>query len=241
MITMLVHGLGLDEDIWSLFEAIHFYKVEAFELPGHGKNSSRQYSWEDIWENLNKDIKKNEGEKINLVLHSFSSAILPEVLKSERIFENIFIIEGIMATSDLGWTARLNDMDADEQNRWFSKFKVSSEITLRSQLKSKHSGQDLKKWSKGFRRVNKDALFTLAKNLVERVSVSEINKTIGRTHANLHYIKGQESGMCSASFEAFKKTCVNTHVIPCSGHFPMIDNPLALNNIIVECSNSERE
>jgi pimeloyl-ACP methyl ester carboxylesterase len=231
---LLVHGLGLSSRIWS--DLVPYLKGEiiAIDLPGHGDSSCYDFSWDGIYQTIVDSISKDEWMNTVLVLHSFSSCALPEIIQGGVRPKCILILEGPLISSPYSWTSRVANLDDTEYLKWLGKFKEAAEISLRVQLVSRHSREKLKYWSDGFKRVNPKALRVMAANLYRRIESNELPKTV-RGHAkNIRYICGGRSCLNPGALEVAKTLQLSIDFVPNSKHFPMIDNPSILSLLIMQ-------
>jgi pimeloyl-ACP methyl ester carboxylesterase len=102
-------------------------------------------------------------------------------------------------------------------------------MTLKSQLVTKQPKDKLIEWSNAFRIADGDALRGIAVNLNERLNSVLIANTLNPGQANFTYVKSSRSRLYinESTFQG-----VTFCEIDNSGHFPMIDNPAGLANII---------
>lgn len=229
---VLIHGLGLTSNIWRPLTSILDKKSITHSLPGHGNCTFSDFSWNGILKNLKEKLKHNTENSFTLVLHSFAGAILPEIVSSDLKIKKIIFIESILHIDDAVWTRALSEMTLESYNNWLLKFRSVSEITLRSQLIKKHSKKNILLWSEGFRITNEVAIYTMALNLTKRLLTDEIGNSLKEASFPMLYLRGSKSRL-SLTGKRFVESCgVTIKNLPESGHFPMLDNPSEIKNII---------
>jgi pimeloyl-ACP methyl ester carboxylesterase len=236
MSFLLVHGLGLSSSIWSNLVPLLNGEVISVDLPGHGNSSSTDYSWFGILCSiLNAHMERDWSQTI-LVLHSFSASLLPELVKEGVRPCKVIIIEGILSQHDALWTDAVSSLDYAHFDNWLLRFRSVAEMTLKSQLVTRQNKADIQIWSNSFRVVNGDALRLMARNLKERLISNEIEMTLKIVDFPLMYIRGQKSRLSEIGRILLHEHSVPILDISDCGHFPMIDNPIALATLIGNCS-----
>ncbi len=231
---LLVHGLGLSSRIWS--DLVPYLKGEviAIDLPGHGDSSCSDFSWDGIYKTIADSISHNEWMNTVLVLHSFSGCVVPEIIQGGIRPKRIIILEAPLISNPYSWTSRVTKLADTEYLQWFRKFEETAEISLRVQLVSRHSREQLKYWSDGLKSVNPKALRLMAANLDRRVKCNALLKTVRSHSEKIQYICGGKSCLNPDTLEIVKKLQLRIHIVPNSKHFPMIDNPSILSLLIMQ-------
>lgn len=232
MTLVLVHGLGLTSNIWSPLVSILDEKNITYSLPGHENCSLSDFSWSGILKGLKNKLKQKSKDSFTFVLHSFAGALLPEIVRSDLKIKRIIFIESVLHIDDAVWTKELSDMSLERYNDWLSKFRSVSEITLRSQLIKKQTQKNILLWSEGFRITNGTAIYAMASNLTKRLLTDEIENSLKEASLPILYLRGSKSRL-SLTGKKFVESCgVTIMNLPESGHFPMLDNPSEIKNII---------
>lgn len=229
MTYVLVHGLGLSANIWSSLIPFLDDEIVAADLPGHGNSTSNDFSWKGLWRSVVDAAGSVEWSETTIVLHSFSACLIPEICSESIRPRKIVFIEGILQPSDAVWSGNLTHLYDDDFQNWLLRFRSVSEMTLKSQLVTNQPKDKLIEWSNAFRIADGDALRGIASNMKDRLSSGLITKTFDRGQAHFTYVKGSRSRLCIDG-STFKG--VTFYEIENSGHFPMIDNPAGLANII---------
>ena len=229
---ILLHGLGLSKNIWDKLIPLIDCEVIAKDLPGHGGSDCIYYDWKSIWLDTINSLQERDITKASVVLHSFSAGALPEILNHRKQPQMIYLLEGIIHPDDAKWTKVIANMNADEYESWLLKWRSVSNMTLKSQLVRSQSKQDIKKWSSGFRLVKEEALYSMSKQLQSRVNSKELEFYLSSSERNLVYLKGSKSKVSSSGINFVKQCGCRVEELQDSGHFPMLDNPLALARLL---------
>jgi len=229
---VFVHGLGLSGSIWSRIIPLLDGEIITVNLPGHADSNSTNYGWDAIYEVILEHIEYSQWSQTTLILHSFSAAVIPEIVFDGVTPFRVFMIEGILHSSDSTWTTELAQMDDLHFNRWLPRFRAVAEITLRSQLIVKCGQTDINEWANGLRTVNGHALRTMASNLKIRLDSEIIAQTIRSARFSIRYIRGGRSRLSSSGRVFIEQLPIVLDEIDQSGHFPMIDNPVQLKNLL---------
>jgi pimeloyl-ACP methyl ester carboxylesterase len=232
---LLVHGLGLSADIWSQLSALLHGEVIARDLPGHGASRSQAYEWIDLWAEISSPVLQEQWGQTVLVLHSFTAALIPEIVFSGIRPAHVVLLEGILHSEDAHWSNEIALMNDVEYQRWLNRFRSVSEMALKSQLVSKQTKNDICIWSEAFKIVQGDALKQMASNLKNRLSGDSIYAAFSKSDFQVTYFNGEKSGV-SFPHGLLRLANSNHQILEDCGHFPMIDSigPLVkyLNEII---------
>ncbi|MDO9318884.1 MAG: alpha/beta hydrolase [Gammaproteobacteria bacterium] len=231
---VLVHGLGLSSVIWSRLAPLLNDEVVAIDLPGHGCSTLTVYDWQGIWNSISDRVRRDQWEDTTLVLHSFSAALLPEIVASSVQPNKVILIEGIVHRDDAVWTSELTLLDEVQFASWLSRFRSVAKMTLKSQLVHKHNEQDIILWSNGFKSVAGEALRIMAYNLVQRVRSQVISDALNSVCFPIIYITGARSRLSESGLSFLESHSVEVAELNQSGHFPMLDNPVGLKTLITQ-------
>jgi pimeloyl-ACP methyl ester carboxylesterase len=169
-----------------------------------------------------------------LVLHSFTASLLPEIVSSGVRPKKIVLLEGILHSDDAIMAKSIVSMDNEIFQHWLKRFRSVSKMTLKSQLISKNHTNDLEEWSDSFKLVKGDALRVMASSLRQRLESDNIAKALTLLTIPQIYIRGENSRLSSACDKFLREKNMNIREIPKSAHFPMIDNPRDLAQLIIE-------
>lgn len=230
---VFVHGLGVSSDIWNPLKNVIEGKNRClmYDLPGHGSSNSLKFDFSEIYSDLVSKIP-SKNENVTLVLHSFSAALLPQIIDNNFPLEKIFIVEGVLFREDASWTSRPVFYDDTLYHEWLKRFRLVSEMTLKSQLYKKHEKMNLVFWSNGFKVVDGTALREMAKNLISLLSTSQIEEALRKCHIPITFLKGEHTRLSKKGFEKLIRMGFDVVSIKGSGHFPMLDNPIELSDAI---------
>lgn len=228
MTLLLVHGLGVNSNIWNPLISVLEGNVIVVDLPGHGRSQDKLFGWQQIWKKIVDGLGPEKSINCTLVLHSFSAALMPEVIQSDLKFKKIVLIEGILHPDDLGWSKGLQGVEEQEFSRWLVRFRDVSEMALKSQLVTKHDKHSLFVWSEGFRSTSGQAMREMASNLINRLQSNVIEKSLCNGVSPLLFLRGKQSRLGVKGRQFIEACNVPIIEIPNSGHFPMLDNPAYL-------------
>lgn len=225
---ILVHGLGLSSRIWSSLTPFLPGHLRAIDLPGHGGRADGDYGWHAIWEQLLTDLGPVDWAETTLVLHSFSAALLLEVVESGIQPRKVVLIEGILFPELDSWTERISRLSQPDFERWLIGFRSVSEMALKSQLVSRPKRQDITSWSEGFRVVSGRALQQFSINLRDRLIDGNSLLVAQEAKFPIIYLLGERTRLLNTKKHLLRQSLLAVETVPRSGHFPMIDNPTDL-------------
>lgn len=228
MTLLLVHGLGVNSNIWDPLVSGLEENVIVVDLPGHGRSQDKLFGWQQMWKKIVDGLGSEKSANCTLVLHSFSAALMPEIIKSDLKFKKIVLIEGILHPDDLGWSKGLQGIEEEEFSQWLSRFRDVSEMALKSQLVTKHDRHSLFVWSEGFRSTSGEAMRAMASNIINRLHSNVIEKSLCNDVSPLLFLRGEQSRLGVKGRQFIEACHVPIIEIPNSGHFPMLDNPVDL-------------
>lgn len=199
--------------------------VEALDMPGHGGRADALYEWSAVWAQLLSDIGLVDWPNTTLVLHSFSAALIPEVVNSGIKPHKVVLIEGILFSEAGSWTERISQLSDVDFEIWLSGFRSVSKMALKSQLVSRPNDGLLSYWSDGFRIVSGKALQQHSINLCSRLNNGGLLRAVEATSFPVLYLLGDHSRLARAKRYLQSQTLFPVEQVASSGHFPMIDNP----------------
>ena len=232
MSFLLVHGLGLSSNIWSSIIPLLDEEVITVDLPGHGESAATDFSWSGLWETIANALAGREWSETTLVLHSFSACLLPEIISSGVRPEKIILIEGILHLTDALWSNEITFFDDAQFNSWLIRFRSVSEIALRAQLFSWQHKKDIQLWSDAFKQVNSEALRVIAKNIRNRLGSDVILNALKSLSGLIVYLRGGRSRLSLVGRAFLESNSIVIKEIAGTGHFAMIDNPIALSHFL---------
>lgn len=213
-----------------LIPLLECFGVVNFELPGHGLSTSNNYAWRHISSLMQSELP-NQNPTL-YVLHSFSCALLPEIVEVMRPMDRVILLEGIIHIDDAKWSSALIESDVKSENKWIQNFRRGRIPALRRQLSSLHDKRSLDIWSQGFLEVRSSAIKVLARQLLSRLKGDEIEKSLHGIQGSVVFVRGENTSLSQSCFDLLHRFQVPTFEVQNSGHFPMIDNPLNLFSII---------
>jgi pimeloyl-ACP methyl ester carboxylesterase len=222
-----VHGLGLSGSIWNhLAPLASEAEILIPDLPGHGLGPRGCYDFSEIWSYLEDHLSTDDWAQTIIVLHSMASALLPEINLSNTRPKAIVLVEGNLTQSDAKWSEQIIRRSENDYQKWFKIFSQSASTVLRTQLKTRQDEKDLIQFSEGFSLVDPSALRKIAAQTFSRSINGEIVNALKKIKVPTYYLLGELSEQLDkrALISEFNISII---VIPGSGHYPMIDNPLA--------------
>lgn len=232
---VFVHGLGLKSNIWDpLIEQSKHLSSICINLLGHDEREHETYSFSDIFQNIVKDLENEKERELIFVLHSFAGALLPELVESELNIRKVIFVEGIIHRDDAVWTNDLPTMDDPELEHWVKRFRIVSEMALKSQLYTSQNLGDIKNWASGFRQISGGVLRNFASILTNRLNSDQIEKSLNFAKFPLEYIRGEKSRLSKTGQQFIIYKEIKLIILSNCGHFPMIDNPADMRSILNE-------
>ena len=234
MSFLLVHGLGLSSQIWSALTPLLPGDVHAVDLLGHGGRADGDYDWSSVWADISHAVNPASWPETTLVLHSFTAALMPEVIQSGITPRKVILVEGILFAEDGSWTERISQLSDPEFDRWLEGFRAVSEMALKAQLVSRPDPKEITIWSEGFRIVSRTALRKFSINLCKRIGESNHNRAIEAAPFPVRYFLGERTRLMNAKRQLLSQKAISVEQISRSGHFPMIDNPSELARLLIE-------
>lgn len=231
---LLVHGLGLSSQIWSELTPLLPGDVRSVDLPGHGGRQDGDYDWDAVWAQIVSDENPSSWYETTLVLHSFTAALMPEIIKSGIKPHKVVLVEGILFPELGSWTERISKLSEREFDQWLAGFRSVSEMALKAQLVSRPAPKKVTIWSEGFRLVTRAALQTFSINLCQRIGAGNLHRTIEGAQFPVCYLLGERTRLMNAKRHLLNQKTIVVEQISGSGHFPMIDNPNELARLLTE-------
>ena len=222
----------MSASLWAFYLKVNKIMLGSYrlvDLPGHN-NKRVSNSWESFRKEFSADVGLVEGHSSKLVLHSFSCLLLPffDLDKLENC--QIYLIEPPISADDEGWTHKPYSLSGASFNDWYSNFISSGFNTLKYQLVNRPSRESMLLASEGFKLVDAMALRVcfdyLHKPIFDKKFFDEI---VNRCSVKILF--GSRTRLVRSREEA---TLLNAEIfeIASSAHFPMIDNPRGLANVI---------
>jgi len=224
---IFVHGLGLSCTIWEpLKNLLNLYHITP-DLLGHGK-SPRGYSFASLWSHLKASLHPDDWKNSVLILHSMSSALLPEIIADKTSISAIVLIEGNIIKADAKWSFELSSMSNAVYKEYLTRIRKNSSLILRRQLYGNYDTKQLDHWSKGFTEVDDISLREIATNLFKRCASGEIIDALKSCDFPVCYLRGGLSEPWAEGRKLLTDLKVPIIDVEKSAHYPMIDNPNAI-------------
>ncbi|MCI0440614.1 MAG: alpha/beta hydrolase [Chloroflexi bacterium] len=229
---VFVHGLGGDKNIF----------VPAFEHPqaggksllsvdllGFGTSSRLEgrtpYTFALQTEALVEVLRQARIKRFNLVLHSMSSALLPELLAHDELeIPQIFLLEANLLEEDGDWSRDLYKMTEAEYSVYFQKIQKASRFVMASQLRRSHPRQRVEEWSRCFVQADARALRETAIRLYERTCSGEIVEALRKYRGRSVYFRGIDRRQWDGQ-ELLAQLGIELVEIERAGHHLMLDDP----------------
>lgn len=237
---VLVHGLGLSKTVWTKLQGVATSNILiACDVPGHGEGHRlKYYDFGSLWKVVHEVLSPSQWRHAVIVLHSMSSAFLPEINLSKIPPMGIILIEGNISAEDSEWSRYIANLTEENYHNWFNRMIKIAPYILREQLKTHQIRNDLIHFSKGFTQVDKIALKEIANQTYLRSSNGEIIRAIKNLKVPIKYLRGEKSTSRSESSKILDNFQIPIINIPRSGHYPMIDNPHATWEVILNLNNT---
>jgi len=227
---VFVHGLGGQKDLFSeLFniKESHNKGILCVDLLGYGKSGDikEKYSFHIQAEAL-RELFLNLGiTKINLVLHSMSSALTPHFLKFNDLeISQIFLLEGNLFEEDADWSHKISIMSDLEYKIYFEKIQKCSYLLLSQQLQSSYPEEQINKWAQCYVNANERAFRETSEELYEVTSNGSIIKTLYNFPGKIVYFRGGKNQDWSG-YDKLKELDIDIIKVENAGHYLMLDNP----------------
>lgn len=227
------HGLGLSNEIWKpVFHLLKEYKVNGYELIGHGKNQClREAGFKRLWSSVKETL--DLSKKNIFIFHSAATGLIIPMLEDNFFPNKVILVEGNIIRQDAKWSESITDMENIKFSNYVKLLKKNSEKVLQSNLFIKRDLSELKKLSSGFTEVNKDFLLSYATEISSSEYYSNIQRALLKIHQSCLYLRGAESENWDSGYEIINKIGIQHNCIKDSKHYPMLDNPNELvSNII---------
>jgi len=211
----------------------------ACDVPGHGVGLRLKcYDFDSLWKVVHGVLSPSQWQQTVIVLHSMSSAFLPEINLSKIPPMGIILIEGNISAEDSEWSRYIASLTEENYQDWFHRMIKIAPYILREQLKTHQTKNDLIHFSKGFTQVDKNALKEIANQTFLRTSNGEIIRAIKNIKVPIKYLRGEKSASRGESSKILDNFEIPIITIPRSGHYPMIDNPHATWEAILNINNT---
>ena len=224
---VLVHGLG-GSKVWMdpLFDiAPSGVGLTAVDLLGHG-DSERPgcSSWRSQAEAV-LTCADRIGQAAWLVLHSMSSAMLPDLVRAKGSVAGVVLIEGDLVAEQAEWSRTLAAMDDQRLRGYFPRFQASAVLVMRSQLAPTTPRESVERFAEAFRKADGFAVRDLSREGIDRLTRGTVVDSLALLGLPVHYIAGRPIP-ASGTAELARIGASVAHVAGRS-HFPMIDAPMA--------------
>lgn len=244
---IFIHGLGGQKELFSgLFKipTTHEKGIICIDLLGYGKSSrivdNLKYSFNLQAEAIKEMLLSLRLEKNNIVLHSMSSALLPQLLKFKDIeISQIFLLEGNLIEEDADWSHSISVMSDLKYKTYFEKLQKYSHIILGQQLQRSYSEEEIKRWSKCFINTDYRALRETSQELYNITIRGDIIDTLRNFPGRIVYFRGINNRNWQG-YKVLEKLGIEVIKVENAGHFLMLDKPEYVYSKIFEGENSSR-
>jgi pimeloyl-ACP methyl ester carboxylesterase len=237
-VILFLHGLGLNKETginFFLSNELSDYGILIPDLTGHGKTNENSevlsYKFEIIAVKLIDLLTSLKIENYNLVVHSISSFFIP-FLSQLKSPEHIIFIEGNITIGDGEWSRLLQKMNKRELEKHVKLLNRTSHIVLSKHIITPINSYFMESYAQGFKEVKSNALFELASDAFHIIDSNTLANFILNNVDKILYISG-ENGTCSLPTRSFLvENKINTIIVNGAGHYPHIDCPKKINEVI---------
>jgi len=237
MNCIFVHGLGLSSIIWEPLIPLVKNPCLTLDVPGHGNSQNNCFSWQSLFNEIESRIT-SDSQDVTLVLHSFSSCLLPELINTHLSFKYIVLVEGLIHSDDAIHTRSMNSFTSDAFDLWYRRFLKVTNMALKHQLVTAHPKKSIDLWSNAFQEVLPEALQQYGNLCLKRLNDPCLYEALVKLSSSLVYLKGDRSKLSKTNSSILSELSVNTLCVPNCSHFPMLDNPVHTSDILNSLSNS---
>jgi pimeloyl-ACP methyl ester carboxylesterase len=223
-VVLLLHGLSCTKDGFAGIAdvpGLAHVTTCAIDLPGHGRTApltTGAHTLEAYADLVTCVVARLPATRVYVVGHSMGGAIGLIAAQGIPNVAGFVSIEGNLVGDDAGLVSRqiadleLDDFADNEFGRFVDSLKAAPE-------------QDLRVWGEWTGTCTPAAVHESARSLVEWSDSGKLFEWYQAMRAKA-YLYGQLGDRMEHLVPRLDPT--STFAIPCSGHFPMVDNPLAL-------------
>ena len=163
--------------------------------------------------------------KFNLIVHSMSSGVIPELLALDKVdVSAIYMLEGNLIEADAGWSGTLSAMSDDEYEDYIKRIKKTARLVLSRQLVRPHSREQVQEWSSCFEKADERALRETARYVHHATLDGDIARALADFSGPIVYIRGDADSDWPGR-EALVSIGAELVVIKNAGHYVMLDAP----------------
>lgn len=229
---VFVHGLGgRKEHFRSAFDARSGLGkgVLCLDLMGFGASEhlpdDEEYLLKTQAEAMNGLLVNLGISKINLIVHSMSSGIIPSLLAWGRVdVSAICLLEGNLIEADAGWSGTLTAMSDDEYEDYMRRVKKTARLVLSRQLVRSHSREQVQEWSGSFQMADERAMRETARHVHQATLGGDIARALADFGGPIIYIRG-DADRDWPGRETLTSIGAELVVIDDAGHYVMLDAP----------------
>lgn len=237
-VILFLHGLGLNKETginFFLSNELSDYGILIPDIIGHGKTYENSelllYKFEIIALKLIDLLTSLKIENYSLVIHSISSFFTP-FLSQLKSPEHIIFIEGNITIGDGEWSRLLQKMNKQELEKHALLLSRTSHIVLSKHISTPINSYIMDSYAQGFKEVKSKALFELASDAFHIIESNTLANFINNNVDKILYISG-ENGTCSLPTKSFLvESKINTVIVNGAGHYPHIDCPKKVTELI---------
>ncbi|HET7017300.1 MAG TPA: alpha/beta hydrolase [Streptosporangiaceae bacterium] len=225
-----LHGWGCAKDCFAdIFDCVALQQmtVLALDFPGHGESDrlpdASLYSLPVFADIANAVIDLFDPALVSFVGHSMGGAVSLIASQARRDIYGIVDADGNLVAQDCGIVSR------DTASQALDRFRRRGYQEFLDRL-AESDGQDAKAWASWYQQADPTALHELARSLVEWSDSGKLLDLL-KAQPRAAYLYGDQD---SKDYLLPELSAMDTRLIGGSGHFMMLDNPVAFYNAISE-------
>ena len=230
---IFLHGLGLNKENGNPLYSSKLFKNYGFllpDIPGHGQSlkfkNIKSYNFKEVANIIFLLIKELNIESCELIVHSISSYFISFLLEEDLKINSIILIEGNLTTDDSSWTSFLSNLTEEELLKHHNLLKKTAFHLTKSKLNNNLPNSEISIYSKGLLDVDSNALWNYSKNSIKLLKNNLLIKSLKKYDGNLLYLRGNDKGYWSKTYNILKDLNFEIKKISKSTHFPHIDQPM---------------
>lgn len=236
---VFVHGLGgHKEHFRTAFDAHSGLGkgVLSLDLMGFGASGRLRDDEEYLLKNqagaLSTLLADLDIPSINLVVHSMSSGIIPDMLALGTVdVSAIYLLEGNLVEADSDWSGTLSAMSDDEYEDYIKRIKKTARLVLSRQLARPHLRNQVQEWSNCFQMADERALRETARHVHQATIGGEIAEALAEYSGPVVYIRG-DADQDWPGRDTLASIGAEFVVIENAGHYMMLDAPNEVYQVI---------
>jgi pimeloyl-ACP methyl ester carboxylesterase len=222
-LIVLLHGFGCAKECFSrLFDgsALDEYSLLALDLPGHGDSSwlsdSSLYSLQVFADVVNLAVDKFAPNFVSFVGHSMGGAISLIASQARDDICGVVDADGNLVAEDCGIVSRAT------ASQTLARFVEKGYCEFLENLQESRLPDELA-WAQWYAKADPVALHELARSLVEWSDSGKLLSLL-KSQRKVRYLYGERD---PKDYILPDLEGIDVHAIASSGHFMMIDNPIA--------------